>query len=86
LVGNELESECVQQYKESENCEYENNEENEEGFESGERTLPLCFSSFKSLSKSFLIRNPLGMMLNIQNTVGLQMKTTFPYVFLPLNC
>jgi len=36
LVGNELESECVQQYKESENCEYENNEENEEGFESKE--------------------------------------------------
>jgi hypothetical protein len=32
--------------------QYDNSEENEEGFESGERTLPLFFSSFKSLTKN----------------------------------
>ena len=31
---------------------YENNEENEESFELGERTLPLCFASFKLLKKN----------------------------------
>jgi hypothetical protein len=43
---------CVQQSKEIENCAYDNNEENGQGFEIGERTLPLCFSSFKSLNKN----------------------------------
>jgi hypothetical protein len=52
LVGDEYENECVQQPKEIENCAYDNSEENEEGFESGEGTLPLCFSSFKTLKKN----------------------------------
>jgi hypothetical protein len=38
--------------KEIENCAYDNSEENEEGFESCEKILPLCFSSFKLLKKN----------------------------------
>jgi hypothetical protein len=33
LVEDESENECVQQSKEIEKCAYDNNEENEEGFE-----------------------------------------------------
>jgi hypothetical protein len=50
LVEHESENECVQQSKEIEKCGY-NSEENEEGFQSGERTLPLCFASFKLLKQ-----------------------------------
>ena len=49
LVKDESENECVQQSKEIEKCSYDSSEQNEEGFESGERTLPLCFSSFELL-------------------------------------
>jgi hypothetical protein len=49
LVEDEYKNECVQQSKEIEKCAYDSSEENEEGFESGEKTLPLCFSSFKFL-------------------------------------
>jgi hypothetical protein len=49
---NDSENECVQQSKEIEKCAYDSNEENEEGFESGERTLPLCFASFKLLKQN----------------------------------
>jgi hypothetical protein len=51
LVEDESENECVQQSKEIEKCAYDNSEENEECFESGERTLPLCFASFKLLKQ-----------------------------------
>jgi hypothetical protein len=52
LVGDESKNECVQQPKEIENCAYDNSEENEKGFESGEGTLPLCFYSFKTMKKN----------------------------------
>ena len=52
LVKNEFENEWVQQSKEIEKCAYENSEENEEGFESSERTLPSCFASFKLLKQN----------------------------------
>jgi hypothetical protein len=52
LVEDESKNECVQPSKEIENCAYDNSEENIEGFESGERTLPLCFSSFKLLKQN----------------------------------
>ena len=52
LVEDESENECVQQYKEIEKCAYDSNEENEEGFELGERTLPLCFASFELLKQN----------------------------------
>jgi hypothetical protein len=89
LVENEAENECIQQSKEIEKCAYDNSEENEEGFESGERTLPLCFASFKLLKKNVYNvsnKNPPGMRLNMKKEVDLQMKTIFHYVFLPLNC
>ena len=38
--------------KEIEKCAYNNSEENEEGFESGEGTLPFCFSSLKLLKQN----------------------------------
>jgi hypothetical protein len=53
LVEDESENEYVKQSKEIEKCAYDNNEENEEGFESGERTLPLCFTSFELLKIFF---------------------------------
>jgi hypothetical protein len=52
LVENESENEYAQQSKEIEKCAYDSSEENEEGFESGERTFPLCFASFKLLKKN----------------------------------
>jgi hypothetical protein len=36
LVEDEYENDCVQPSKKIENCAYDNNEENEEGFESSE--------------------------------------------------
>jgi hypothetical protein len=52
LVENEVEDECVQQSKERGKCACESSKENEEDFESGGRTLRLCFSSFKLLKKN----------------------------------
>jgi hypothetical protein len=52
LVENEAEDECVQQSKESGKCAYDSSKENEEYFESGGRTLPLCFTSFKLLKQN----------------------------------
>ena len=77
------------QSKEIEKCAYGNNEENEEGFESGERTLPLCFSSFellKQMSIMFQIRNSLGIMLNIKKVVYLKMKIVLNQVKEPCHC
>jgi hypothetical protein len=52
LVEDESENEYVKQSKEIEKCAYDNSEENEEGFELGERTLPLFFTSFELLKKN----------------------------------
>jgi hypothetical protein len=52
LVEDESENECVQKSKEIEKCAYDSSEENEGGFESSERTLPLCFASFELLKKN----------------------------------
>jgi hypothetical protein len=52
LVKDESKNECVQKSKEIEKCAYDSSEENEESFELGERTLPLCFDSFKLLKKN----------------------------------
>ena len=52
MVEDESENECVQQSKEIENCKYDNSEENDQGFESGEKTLSLCFSSLKLLKQN----------------------------------
>jgi hypothetical protein len=54
LFEDESENEYVQQSKEIEKCAYDNSEENEEGFKSSERTLPLCFASFELLKQIFL--------------------------------
>jgi hypothetical protein len=52
LVKDEYEKQCVQKSKEIEKCGHDSSEENEEGFESGERTLPLCIASIKLLKKN----------------------------------
>jgi hypothetical protein len=52
LVEDESENEYVQQSKEIEKCAYKSSEENEEIFELDERTLPLCFASFKLLKEN----------------------------------
>jgi hypothetical protein len=52
LVEDKVENDHVQQSKEIEKCAYNNNEEIEESFESGKRTLPLCFSSFELLKQN----------------------------------
>jgi hypothetical protein len=51
-VKEESERECVQQPKEMEICAHDRSKANKEYFESGEGTLPLCFSSFKTLKKN----------------------------------
>ena len=52
LVEDEPENECVQKSKKNEKSAYNDSEENEEGFESSERTLPLCFASFELLKQN----------------------------------
>jgi hypothetical protein len=52
LVEDKAENEHVQQSKEIEKSTYDNSGENEEGFESGNKTLPLCFSSFRMLKQN----------------------------------
>jgi hypothetical protein len=52
LVEDKAESEHVQKPKEMEKCTYDDTEKNEEGFESSNKTLPLCFSSFDLLKQS----------------------------------
>jgi hypothetical protein len=52
LVEDESENECVQKYKEIEKCAYDSSEKNEEGFESRERIVRLCFSSFELLKQN----------------------------------
>jgi len=52
LFEDKAESEHVQQSKEMEKCTYDNTGENEEGFESGNITLPLCFPSFEQLKQN----------------------------------
>jgi hypothetical protein len=52
LVEDESENECVQKSKEIEKCAYDSSEENEEGFESSERTFPLSFVSFELPKKN----------------------------------
>jgi hypothetical protein len=49
LIKDNAESEHVQKSKEMEKCTYDDTGENEEGFESSNKTLPLCFSSFELL-------------------------------------
>ena len=46
LVQEKAEGECIQIPKRMEKCTYDNTEKNEEGCESGEKTFPLCFSTF----------------------------------------
>jgi hypothetical protein len=52
LIEDKAENEHVQQSKEMEKCTYDDTGENEEDFESGNRTLPLCFPSFKLLKQN----------------------------------
>jgi hypothetical protein len=52
LVEEGSEKECVQQPREMEICAHDIRKENEEDFESGEGTFPLCFSSFKMMKKN----------------------------------
>jgi hypothetical protein len=51
LVIEKSEKKCVQQPREMEKCPCDRCKENEDDFESGERTFPLCFSSFKLLKQ-----------------------------------
>jgi hypothetical protein len=53
LVEDESENECVQQSKEIEKCAYDSSEENEEGFESGERTFAIVFCFFQIAEAKF---------------------------------
>jgi hypothetical protein len=88
LVKDESKNKCVQQSKKNEKYAYDSSKENEKYFESGGRTLPLCFSSFKLLKKNVYNvsdQNPPVMMSNLKKAMDLQMKTISHYVFLPLN-
>jgi hypothetical protein len=65
-------------------------EENEEGFESSERTLPLCFASFELLKKNVCnVPNQKSSRHDVEyeESSGLANENyAFHYVFLPLNC
>ena len=89
LVKDESKNECVHKSKEIEKCAYDSSEENEEGFESGERTLLLCFASFELLKKNvYNVSNKKSSRHDVEyeESSGLANENTFHYVFLPLNC
>ena len=78
------ENDCVQQSKEIEKCAYDNSEENEESFESGERTLPLCFSSFKLLKQNVCnVRNHKSSRHDVEyeESKGLANENCLPFCF-----
>jgi hypothetical protein len=52
LVEDKAEGEHVQKPKEMEKCTYDDTGKNEEGCESGNKTLPLYFSSFELLKQN----------------------------------
>jgi hypothetical protein len=52
LVKDKEESEHVQKPEEIEKCTYDDTRKNEEGFESGNITFPLCFPSFELLKQN----------------------------------
>jgi hypothetical protein len=83
LVKDESENQYVHQSKEIEKCAYDSSEENG-GFESGERTLPLCFSSFELLKKSiYNVSNQKSSRHNVEyeESSGLANENCLPLCF-----
>jgi hypothetical protein len=89
LVKKKSENKCVQQPREMERCSYERSKENKEDFESGERTFPLCFSSFKLLKQdvnNVPDQNTFRYDVEYPNYGGLANENHLPLCFCPLNC
>jgi hypothetical protein len=89
LVKEEFEKECVQQPKEMERCAHDISKANEEDFESGERTLRLCFSSFKMLKQNvYNVSNQTSSRHDVEYPWynGLTNETIRHCVFFPLSC
>jgi hypothetical protein len=84
LVKDKAKNENVQQSKEMEKCTYDNTGENEEGFESGNRTLPLCFSSFELLKQNvYSVSNQKASKHDVESEErsGLTNKNSLPLCF-----
>ena len=52
MVKDKAKGEHVQKPKEKEKCTYDDIGKDEEGFASGNKTLPLCFPSFELLKRN----------------------------------
>jgi hypothetical protein len=82
LIEDKAEIEHVQQSKEMEKCTYDDTGENEEGFESGNRTLPLCFSSFELLKQSSVSNQKISKHeVESEESSGLTDKNSLPLCF-----
>jgi hypothetical protein len=89
LVEDKDESEHVQKFKEMERCTYDDNGKNEEGFESGNKTLPLCFPSFKLLKQNVCnISNQKTSKHGVESEEnnGLTYKKSLPLCFSSFEC
>jgi hypothetical protein len=85
LVREESEKKYVQQPREMKRCAYDRSKENEENFELHERTLALCFSSFKLLKKNvYNVSNQKSSRHDVEysESNGIENETIFLYVFL----
>ena len=84
LIEDKAENEHVQQSKEMEKCTYDDTGENEEGFESGNKTLPLCFSSFELLKQNvYRVSNKKASKHEVESeeSSGLTNKNSLPLCF-----
>jgi hypothetical protein len=78
------ENDFFQQSKEIDKCAYDNSEENEERFQLSERTLPLCFDSFKLPKKNFdnvLNQKPSRHDVEYEERSGLSNENYIPLCF-----
>jgi hypothetical protein len=82
LVEEKVEGEHVQKPKEMEKCTYDDTGKNEEGCESGNKTLPLCFSSFELLKQNGVSNQKISKHeVEREESIGLTDKNSLPLCF-----
>ena len=81
LIEDKAENEHIQQFKEMEKCTYDDTRENEEYFESRNKTLPLCFPSFKLLKKIVSNQKVSEHEVESEESNGLTNKSSLPLCF-----
>jgi hypothetical protein len=82
LTEEKDEGEHVQKPKEMEECTYDDTGKNEEGYESGNKALPLCFSSFALLKRNGVPNQKISKHeVESEESIGLIDKSSLPLCF-----